>query len=115
MNFPLLRKKETDTADHSSKNIPSLFDSLFNTDDFDLFRGVSIPRIDVEEKDKEILVRAELPGIDKNNLNVSIQENLLTISGKKSRERKEEKEEGRCIRSERSYGSFSRTITLPGG
>jgi HSP20 family protein len=65
----------------------------------------------MKETDKEIVINAEIPGVDKKDINLDINENLLTISFEKKQE-KDEKDEGWKI-VERRYGKFSRTITLP--
>jgi HSP20 family protein len=67
----------------------------------------------VEEDKNSIHVKAEIPGIDENDLNVRIEENVLILSGEKKEERKEEKKN--YIFSERKFGSFSRSIDLPVG
>jgi HSP20 family protein len=69
------------------------------------------PSIDISETDKEIVISAELPGMEDKEIDVSVSKDALTIKG----EKKEEKEEkGKSYyRMERSYGSFSRTIPLP--
>ncbi len=73
-------------------------------------RGFS-PAVDISENDSEVLVKAELPGIDQKDIEVSLSGDVLTIKGEK-REEKEEKGEN-IHRVERSYGSFSRAFTLP--
>ncbi len=74
------------------------------------FEG-KVPSVDVIERDEEILVRAELPGVDKKDLEVSLSDNTLTIKGSTKTEEKEEK--GDYYRREVSTGSFSRTVRLP--
>lgn len=69
------------------------------------------PRVDVIDRDDEILVRAELPGVEKNDLDISLTENTVTIKGSKRREEKEEK--GDYYRSEIVEGEFLRTVGLP--
>lgn len=69
------------------------------------------PRIDVKETDKEILISAELPGVDEKDVEVTFADNVLTIKGEKKTE-KEEKDTN-YHRVERSYGSFMRSISLP--
>ena len=69
------------------------------------------PDVDVIDHDKELLVKAEIPGIDKNNLDISVSGNVLTIKGSKKEERKEEKDN--YFMSEIRSGSFARTLTLP--
>ena len=67
--------------------------------------------MDISEDDKEYLIKAEVPEVDKKEVKVAVQEGVLTIQG----ERKQEKEEkGRKFhRVERSYGSFVRSFSLP--
>ena len=69
------------------------------------------PLVDISEDDKEYLVKAELPEIKKEDVKLTVQDNVLSISG----ERKSEKEEKgkKHHRIERSYGSFLRSFTLP--
>lgn len=71
-----------------------------------------LPPVDITEDDKEYTIKAELPGMAKENVKVSVADGALLITG----ERKEEKEEKdkKHHRVERSYGSFRRGFTLPG-
>jgi HSP20 family protein len=69
------------------------------------------PRIDVIDRDEEVVVRAEIPGVDKEDLEVSMTDTTVTIQGCTRHETKEEK--GNYYRSEISRGSFSRTVVLP--
>lgn len=69
------------------------------------------PSVDVIEKDDEIIVKAELPGVDKKDLDISVTNNTVTIKGTTSHEEKEEK--GDYYRCEISRGSYSRTLSLP--
>jgi len=71
------------------------------------------PQMDVSENDKEIKVSVELPGMEEDDVQVSISHHGLTISGEKKAE-KEDKGQN-YYRLERSYGSFSRNIPLPEG
>ncbi|HIE11661.1 MAG TPA: Hsp20/alpha crystallin family protein [Kiritimatiellae bacterium] len=70
-----------------------------------------VPNVDVSETDKEVEVKADLPGLDQKDIEVTLDENILTIRG----ERKDEREERRrdYYLMERAYGSFERTIPLP--
>jgi len=70
-----------------------------------------LPSLDVSETKKDIVVKAELPGIDPKDIDISLTNDLLTIKGEKKQE-KEEKEENYHL-FERSYGSFTRSIRLP--
>ncbi len=69
------------------------------------------PILDISEGRKYITVKAEIPGIEAKNLDISIEGRLLTIRGEKKQEQKENEET--YYRVERSYGYFNRTIELP--
>lgn len=71
------------------------------------------PALDVAENDKEMTVRAELPGIDPKELDVTVANNQLILSGEK-KESSEKKEKG-YYHSETRYGSFRRVVPLPDG
>ena len=72
---------------------------------------INAPKVDVIDRDKEIVVKAEMPGVDKKDVDVSMTDNNVTIKGSTSHEEKEEK--GNYYRCEISRGSFSRTVSLP--
>jgi HSP20 family protein len=75
--------------------------------------GSAAPRIDVKETDTGFEVSAELPGVDEKDIEVELQDDVLTIRGEKKIEKEEgDKEKGYHVM-ERSYGSFARSITLP--
>jgi len=74
------------------------------------FTGTS-PRVDVYETDDKVVVKAEIPGVSKEDLNIFVNENLIRISGQTKREN--EFTDENAYHSERYYGSFSRTIPLP--
>ena len=69
------------------------------------------PQVEVLERDNELMIRADLPGMTKDDIKVDIADNAVVIRGERKSER-EENEEG-YYRSERSYGSFYRRIPLP--
>lgn len=69
------------------------------------------PKVDVIERDAEVMVRAEVPGVAKDDLNISLTENSVTLRGKTRHEEKEEK--GDYRRMETSRGEFTRTLSLP--
>jgi HSP20 family protein len=73
--------------------------------------GGKTPGVDLIERDDEIVVKAELPGIDKKDMDVSVTKNTVSIKGTTSHEEKEEK--GDYYRSEISRGEYARTLTLP--
>ena len=69
------------------------------------------PRVDTAETDAAYEVTAELPGVDEKDIKISLDENVLCISGEKRAEREEKKKD--YVMSERSYGSFKRAFSLP--
>ena len=76
-----------------------------------LFGGLSSPRVDVYQTERDVVVKAEIPGVTKEDLNLYIDENSIRLSGQTRREN-DFKDEN-AYRTERYYGSFSRTIPLP--
>jgi HSP20 family protein len=70
-----------------------------------------VPSVDITEDDGNYVVTAELPGVKREDVNVELEEDVLTIRGEKRSEREEKKEKRRFV--ERSYGTFSRSFTLP--
>ena len=94
----------------------------------DVFRGTGLPAatgsqgqgdvgtfvnasMNVSETDKEIRITAELPGVTEQNIDVSLDDDVLTIRGEKKFERKDDKENFHFV--ERSYGTFQRSLRLP--
>jgi len=71
----------------------------------------SSPRVDVYQTDKEVVVKAEIPGVSKEDLNLLVDENTVKLSGQTRKEDRFSDEN--AYRTERYYGSFSRTIPLP--
>lgn len=69
------------------------------------------PKVDIVDRDDEILVRAEIPGVKKEDLDISLTDTAITIKGSTSEEKEEEK--GDYFRRETMKGSFSRTLSLP--
>jgi HSP20 family protein len=69
------------------------------------------PLVDIVEEDKEYLVKAELPEVHKEDLSVTVEKGMLTISGERKFEKEEQKR--KYHRVERSYGSFIRSFALP--
>jgi len=76
-----------------------------------LVAGSFVPPVDVYEDDKSVRVKMEVPGIDEKDIDVHLENNLLTVRGERKLET-ETKEEN-YHRIERSYGSFTRSFTLP--
>lgn len=73
--------------------------------------GEWLPSLDVSETKNELVVKAELPGLDPKDIDISLTNDILTIKGEKKREKEEKDENYHLI--ERSYGAFARSIRLP--
>ncbi len=69
------------------------------------------PRIDISETEKNIIINAEIPGVSKENLKITLQDNILTIEGEKKKVNEEKDIE--YYREERAFGKFKRSFTLP--
>jgi HSP20 family protein len=69
------------------------------------------PALDLAETKNEIVVKAEVPGLDPKDIDISLSEGILTIKGEKKQEKEEKEENYHLI--ERSYGSFTRSVHLP--
>ncbi|MEP6668990.1 MAG: Hsp20/alpha crystallin family protein [Chthoniobacter sp.] len=69
------------------------------------------PALDVFDEKDNLVVTVELPGLKKDEINLSLHDGILTISGERKRET--EKKEGETFRSERYFGKFQRSVTLP--
>lgn len=94
----------------------SMFDEFFNEPFFRMtdrdLTGRVWPRVDITEKEGKFLIRADLPGIKKEDIDVSVEGEVLTISGVKEQAEIRE-EEAEYSHLERTYGSFCRSFTLP--
>jgi HSP20 family protein len=75
--------------------------------------GLWAPDVDVYQKDDQLIIKADLPGLRKEEVSVEIADDTVTIQGERKTERQEDREG--YFRSERSYGSFCRVIPLPEG
>lgn len=73
-----------------------------------------MPSMDVSEEGEHFVLRADLPGLDQNDVSIEVQDRTLSISGERRYERKPE-DDGGYYRLERSYGRFERSLTLPDG
>jgi len=104
---PFLRLQE-----EMNRMLDGFFEQPFGLRTADRFEGFW-PSVDVYETEKEITIQAELPGIDEKDIDISINRNVLTISGKKE---SEEVDKGKSYyRRERAYGQFRRSMELPEG
>jgi len=69
------------------------------------------PAVDIAEESDKLVITAEIPGVEKNDVRISLHDNVLTIEGEKSHAVEEKQD--KFYRCERSYGKFSRSFTLP--
>jgi HSP20 family protein len=94
-----------------TQDFDRLFSSLFEKSGRQAQRWV--PEMDLVEADDHFVLKADLPGLAEDDVAIEVQDSVLTISG--SREAEHERKEKGWYRLERSYGSFSRSLTLPDG
>lgn len=98
-----------------SRAMERMFNNMY--EDSDLVFGeplnLRMP-LDVIEKDDEFIVKADVAGINPEKIEITYTDNNLSIKGEMSEEREEEGKEGRYHLRERRYGTFSRTISMPG-
>jgi HSP20 family protein len=94
-----------------------LFNSFFDTPTPATGQGAMlrrwIPAMDLVETQDDFVLRADLPGLGEGDVNIELEDNVLTISGERKAEHKEQKEG--YYRVERAWGNFSRSLTLPEG
>jgi HSP20 family protein len=91
-----------------------LFDAFFRGDDLEDGPGsLWTPAVDVEEHGNQVTVRAEVPGVDPKDLEISVLGDRLTVSGEKRET--QERTEGDVYHREVRYGSFRRSVQLPAG
>ena len=96
------------------REINRMFDKFFRSDEADdgfLGNSVWTPAVDVAEHDEGYQVKVELPGVSKDDVKITMQDNILTIRGEKKQEK--ESKGSNYHRVERSHGSFQRSFTLP--
>jgi HSP20 family protein len=79
----------------------------------DTARGTWVPPVDIRETDEAFVVTAELPGLTKDDIQITLENNVLRLSGERRFVKEEEKDNYHRI--ERAYGAFSRVFTLGGG
>ncbi len=94
------------------REINRMFDSLFRGSLADTEELTAwSPSVDVAERENDLVVKVELPGVSKDEVKITLQDNMLSIRGEKKQEK--EAKDANFHRVERTYGSFQRTFTLP--
>ncbi len=116
MLYPILRRDRAPNILEDMLNVRGDFDRIFDRWLSD--RGTSqlaawMPPVDVRETNEAILVQAELPGLRPDDVDVRVENGVLTVSGEKKHEVEEGKEESGYHLFERRYGRFERSFTLP--
>jgi len=116
IGFPILGAPLSPTFDEMERQFGQFVERMFR-DPVDGGRFAEsigwMPAMDIVESPKELTVTAELPGIEQKDIDVSVEDGVLTIRGEKTEERKEEGDEKKVYLFERSFGSFQRAFALP--
>jgi HSP20 family protein len=107
----LTRRTPNRTIRNLQREVDSIFDQFFGRGEDEDTSAVWAPRTDLSETDDAFRIRLDVPGMEKDDITINLQNNTLTVSGERSSERKEEGEE--YVRVERAFGNFHRTFTLP--
>ena len=100
------------------KQMDRLFEDMLSVSDSDWMGlhnigGMWTPAVEIKETDKELVLKAEIPGIDLENLDVEVSEDRVTISGEHELTEKTEDKDKNYFHSEFHYGKFERVIPLP--
>jgi len=115
MSHLILRRNELEPRTNDvwglQSDINRLFDAFMTPFEKTEIKNAVSPKLDIAELKDKYEIKAELPGIDEKDINLSVEDGLLTISGEKKAET-EEKEKGYYLK-ECSYGTFSRSVRLP--
>ena len=104
----------------NNSHVPSLYTDLLNIDRFfeqPLLRGdwpaAKIPAANVSEHEKEFLIELAVPGMNRENMKIDVENRVLTVSGHKEVKEEKKGKNGHYMRREYSYDSFSRSFELP--
>jgi HSP20 family protein len=111
MYMALVRWDPSREVDTLQSEVNRIFDTFFGGNDVRTRRWV--PAMDLVETDDHLVLRADLPGLKRDDVDIEVKDGVLTISGERKAEQ-EERSEG-FYRVERAFGSFSRSLTLPDG
>jgi HSP20 family protein len=97
--------------DRMNRVFEDAFRSPVRTGEEDWLGGSWAPAVDIYEHDGNLVLKAELPGIDPKDVDVRVENNVLTLRGERQFDQEVKRES--CHRVERAYGTFSRSFTLP--
>jgi HSP20 family protein len=109
----LVRWDPTRELDSLQSEFNRLFDSFIGNGRSEVRARRWVPAVDLVETDESLVLRADLPGLEKDDVAIEVKDSVLTLSGERRAEH-EDKAEG-YYRVERSFGRFSRSLTLPQG
>lgn len=113
--IPRNHRRSAFPAFRDVRSMDRLFDGLWSG--FEMLpaepamRAAFVPRVDVRETDEEVIVSAELPGLEEKDFDISVEEGVLTLKGEKRTEHEEKREGYRRV--ETRSGSFERKLLLP--
>lgn len=107
--LPSLWRRDPFTALREEMN--DLRARIMGDEDEDWFAGANLPSLDMSETDTEVDVRLDLPGLTAKDIDVQVNGNVLTVNGQRQEEKEEKGRTFHCT--ERRYGNFSRSVTLP--
>ncbi len=105
------RRTERDLFDLMTRDLEDVFDPFFGYWPRLHVSDALCPCLDVSETDEDLIVKAEIPGIDPKDVHVTLKDGILSVKGEKKHEKEEKKEHYRRV--ERRFGSFSRNVRLP--
>jgi HSP20 family protein len=108
-----LRRREAESFMRPFEDMRRMMEDFWMApfEEFGRLREAFIPRVDVREEDNEVIISAELPGLDQKDIDVEVTRDSVRISGEKKAE--EEKKEKGYYRHEITTGAFERVIDLP--
>ena len=107
----LVRWDPTREVDSLQSEVNRLFDTFFGGQPTNSGVRRWVPAMDLVETDHDLVLKADLPGLDKDDVNIEVKDGVLTVSGERKAEH-EERTDG-FYRVERAFGTFSRSMSLP--
>ena len=114
--MPSRIRREVRSFSDLENRVESLFDRVFGTSLVSYVmpetKGEFSPRMDIKETKKDFKIVSEMPGMDSKDIEVTVRDGMLTITGEKKVEKEEKETDYHHV--ERSYGCFSRSVSLPG-
>lgn len=98
---------------HDRGEVYPLFRHFFENDMFNSFLDGDMPAVNVKESKKEYKLEISIPGFEKGDIDLSIDDNMITISAKKEKRSEEKEDNEKVLRQEFTYASFYRRFSLP--